>query len=246
MKKDKYAFITGANGGIGRAMVCSFAKEGYNIIANIRNENSDFYQFTSAIEKECDVEVRVLCFDLCDYESMRKEVRKLIKEKIIPEVLVNCAGKAGGNLLALTPISQIRDIFEVNLFAGMELTQLLINGMIRRKSGCIINMASFEGLRLYRGNSGYGVSKAAVIAWTQVMAKELGEFGVRVNAIAPGFVDTRMARNTNDEERNRIIDESGIRRMATPDEIAEAAVFLASDKASFITGEILRVDGGLI
>lgn len=128
----------------------------------------------------------------------------------------------------------------------MELAQLLIKPMIRKKRGSIVNIASFEGINLYPGNSAYGVSKAAVIAWTKVLAKEVGDFGIRVNAVAPGFVDTEMARHTGEQERNRMLENSAFKRLAEPGEIADAVYFLASDNASFITGEVMRVDGGMI
>ncbi len=241
-----YVFISGSNGGIGREMVRAFAGAGYNLVVNARQESEDFNKFMDDVRDEFEIDVVPSFFDVTDYESVKESIKQLYKSNINIEVLINCVGMAGGNLLAITPIATIREIFDVNLFSYMELTQLVMKGMIRRRRGCIINMASFEGIRLYPGNSGYGVSKAAVIAWTQVMAKELGDLGIRVNAIAPGFVDTRMARNTNDEERNRIIGESAIKRMADPKEISAVAVFLASEKASFISGEVVRVDGGMI
>lgn len=243
---NKTVMITGANGGIGRAMVSTFARSGYDVVANIRTDSDEFNMFIDELKKNAFVSIDKAIFDVTDSIAMKQSILDLKEKKIFIDVLVNCVGMAGGNLLAITPMSEIRKIFDVNLFSYMELTQWIARAMIRKKKGCIINMASFEGLRFYPGNSGYGVSKAAVIAWTQVMAKELGDYGIRVNAIAPGFVDTKMARNTPDEERNKIIEESAIKRMAKPEEIADTALFLASDKASFITGTVVRADGGMI
>ena len=143
-------------------------------------------------------------------------------------------------------MKEIRQIFDVNLFSYMELAQMLIKPMIRKKRGAIVNMASFEGINLYPGNSAYGVSKAAVIAWTKVLAREVGDFGIRVNAVAPGFVDTAMARHTEERERDKMMENSAFRRLAEPEEIAEVVYFLASDRASFITGAVLRADGGML
>ena len=238
--------VTGGNGGIGRAVIEKFAEKGYSIVAHTRRERAEFDECLEGLQKTYGVKTSKAIFDVTDSDAMKAEIRRLRSEKIEIDTLVNCAGVAGGNLLAITPLKEIRQIFDVNLFSYMELAQLLIKPMIRRKQGSIVNIASFEGINLYPGNSGYGVSKAAVIAWTKVLAKEVGDFGIRVNAVAPGFVDTQMARHTGEQERNRMLENNAFKRLAAPKEIADAVYFLASDNASFITGEVLRVDGGML
>lgn len=246
MPERKTVFVTGSTGGIGRSIVQAFARAGYNTVCHARENTEPLRALCADIEKEYGVSAYALAFDVTDAAAMKEGVRKLQKEKIAVDTLVNCAGMAGGNLLAITPMREIRKIFDVNLFAYMELAQLLIRQMIRRRSGNIINIASFEGITLYPGNSGYGVSKAAVIAWTKCLAKEVGDLGIRVNAIAPGFVETRMAHNTGDEEIEKILSNSAIKRLAEPEEIANVAVFLASEAASFVTGAVIRADGGML
>lgn len=244
--KKKTSLVTGSIGGIGRAMAQAFAAAGYNVVCHARKNTEELRELCEELSREHGVSAYPLAFDVTDSSAMKEAVRNLQKEKIAVDVLVNCAGVAGGNLLAITPMKEIRRIFDVNLFAYMELTQLLIKAMIHRRSGNIINIASFEGVNLYPGNSGYGVSKAAVIAWTKCLAKEVGEFGIRVNAIAPGFVETRMAHNTRQEEIDKVLQNSAIKRLAAPKEIADVAVFLASDASSFVTGTVLRADGGML
>lgn len=238
--------VTGSNGGIGRTITEKFAENGYHIVAHSRRNTEEIDGFLTNLQKKYGINTYKVIFDVTDSCAMKSEIKRIRKEKVEIDTLVNCAGVAGGNLLAITPMKEIRQIFGVNLFAYMELAQLLIKPMIRKKRGSIVNIASFEGINLYPGNSAYGVSKAAVIAWTKVLAKEVGDFGIRVNAVAPGFVDTEMARHTGEQERNRMLENSAFKRLAEPGEIADAVYFLASDNASFITGEVMRVDGGMI
>lgn len=238
--------VTGSNGGIGRAIIEKFAENGYDVVAHSRRDTTEFDNLLASLQKKYGIKTYKVLFDVTDSCAMKSEIRRVRNEKIEIDTLVNCAGVAGGNLLAITPMKEIRQIFDVNLFAYMELAQLLVKPMIRKKQGSIVNIASFEGINLYPGNSAYGVSKAAVIAWTKVLAKEVGDFGVRVNAVAPGFVDTEMARHTGEQERNKMLENSAFKRLAEPKEIADAVYFLASDNASFITGEVMRVDGGMI
>jgi len=224
--------VTGSNGGIGRTITEKFAENGYHIVAHSRRNTEEIDGFLTNLQKKYGINTYKVIFDVTDSCAMKSEIKRIRKEKVEIDTLVNCAGVAGGNLLAITPMKEIRQIFDVNLFAYMELAQLLIKPMIRKKRGSIVNIASFEGINLYPGNSAYGVSKAAVIALTKVLA--------------PGFVDTEMARHTGEQERNRMLENSAFKRLAEPGEIADAVYFLASDNASFITGEVMRVDGGMI
>lgn len=243
---NRTVLVTGSNGGIGKAIVEKFAENGYHIVAHTRRDTEQFDGFITSLQNKYGIKTDKVIFDVTDSCAMKSEIQRVRKEKIEIDTLVNCAGVAGGNLLAITPMKEIREIFNVNLFSYMELAQLLIKPMIRKKHGNIINIASFEGINMYPGNSAYGVSKAAVIAWTKTLAKEVGDFGIRINAVAPGFVDTKMAQNTGEKERNKMLENSAFRRLAEPKEIADVVYFLASDNASFITGEVIRVDGGMI
>ncbi len=241
---NKTVLITGSNGGIGRALVNIFAHNHYNIIAHELIDSDSHNGFLKSIEKECNITVRPVFFDLTDSVSMRSAVRELSKENIAIDVLVNCAGIAHGGLFQMTSIDMIRKVFDINFFSMLELTQLLIRPMVKRKSGCIINFSSISGLDSKAGNCAYGTSKAAVISWTKTLATELAPFGIRVNAIAPGLTDTNMAKQMEDKAGAAMISDSAMNRLGRPEEIANVALFLASDKASFVNGQVIRVDGG--
>jgi 3-oxoacyl-[acyl-carrier protein] reductase len=190
------------------------------------------------------IDVRPVFFDLSDTESMKVEVKKILGSGIRVDVLVNNAGLAHGGLFQMTPISKIREVFDVNFFAQLEMMQLLVRHMIRNQSGSIINVSSIAGIDLHAGNIAYGVSKTALIAATKTIAAEVGAHGVRVNAVAPGLTKTDMFDEMEVKARTQMIDQSSMKRLAEIFEIAKAIAFLASDSASFINGHVLRVDGG--
>ena len=242
--QNKTALITGTNRGIGKAMIEAFAANGANIYAHARKETPEFILYINSVSKQYGVEIVPIYFDMIDTDIMKTEINKLIKSKINIDILINNAGIAHGGLFTMTKIQTIREIFDINLFVHMELTQLIIRQMMKNKSGCIINMSSISGFDLKAGNSAYGVSKAAISAWTKTLAAEMGKYGIRINAIAPSLTDTDMASLMQKDASISMVQSSAMKRMAKPEEIADVAVFLSSDKSSFINGEVIRVDGG--
>ncbi len=244
MLKGKTVFITGTNRGLGKAFVEEFAKNGVNVIAHARKDSSEFRVLCSELEKKCGVKVMPLFFDLTDSAAMKSTVRELIASKIPIDVLVNNAGIAHGGLFQMTAMAKVREVFNVNLFAQMELTQHLFRYMIKGGGGSIVNIASISGLDLKVGNCAYGVSKAALIAFTKTLAAECGATGLRVNAICPGLAVTDMGAQMDERAGREMIARSAMNRLAKPEEIARVAVFLASDDASFVNGQIISVDGG--
>lgn len=239
----KTALITGTNRGIGRQILWEFARNGYRVIAHARKETEEHTAYIDAL-KEQGMDVIPIYFDMQDSIAMKGAIGKLYSDKIMIDVLVNNAGVAHGGLFAMTTTESIRKVFDVNLFSYMDLARLAMRGMMRQKSGAIINMASIAGLDLHEGNSAYGVSKAAVIAWTKTLACELAPYNIRVNAIAPGLTDTDMAKQMEEKAARQMLGESAMKRLAKPEEISKVALFLASDSASFINGQTIRVDGG--
>lgn len=238
--------ITGARRGIGRAAVEKFAQKQCNIWACSSGQNSDFEQDMAAMAEEYQVWIRPVYFDLSDEQSTKAGIRQILQEKLPIDVLVNCAGVASGGLMTMTPLSKLREVMEINFISQIHVTQLVAKAMMRQKCGAIVNIGSIGGIEAREGYLSYGSSKAALLWATRCISKELGAYGIRVNAVAPGLVDTNMGYYKSDDERQSLVDLSTMKRMGTPEEIADAIYFLASDEASFITGTTLCVEGGRI
>jgi 3-oxoacyl-[acyl-carrier protein] reductase len=244
--RGKNAIVTGANRGIGRAIVEAFAQGGAGIWAHARTDTPEFRADMRQIAEHHHVEIRPIFFDVSDSSAAKATVKEIGGSGFTVDVLVNNAGVAHGGLFQMTSMDTIRQVFEVNFFSVLQLTQSVVRLMQKKRSGSIINMASVAGLDLQSGNIAYGVSKAALIAATKTLAAELGGSGIRVNAIAPGLTDTDMAGLMEQEARQNMIARTALKRLALPKEIGSVAVFLASDMASFVTGHVLCADGGSI
>lgn len=244
MLEGKNAVITGARRGIGRAAVECFAGYGANIWACARKPDEAFEEDMAGLAKKHGVWIKPVYFDLADSAGLAAAVKGILSEKLPVDVLVNNAGMPYGGTLFTTPMAKLQEVFTVNFFAQIALMQYFGKYMLRKKSGSIVNIASVGGLEHNPGYLAYGSSKAALVWATRSCAKELAPHGVRVNAVAPGLVDTEMGAYRNPEELEKVLARTPAGRMGTPAEIAEAIAFLASGKASYITGEILSADGG--
>ncbi len=242
MKKN--VVITGASRGIGFATLLRFVKSGHNVWACAHHRNIEFEEKISALAKEHQVWIKPVYFDLSDEESLKDGIKRIIDEKLPIDVLVNNAGIPFGGLMTMTPISKLKEVFQVNYFSQVQIMQQVARRMMRQKSGCIVNVASVAGIETYSGYLAYGASKSAVVWTTKAVSKELGSYGIRVNAVAPGLTDTQMTDYKSDEESQKVVQRTALKRMGNPSEIANAIVFLASEEASFITGHVLVVDGG--
>ncbi|MDR3279823.1 MAG: SDR family oxidoreductase [Synergistaceae bacterium] len=245
MLKGKNVIITGTTRGIGRAMLDAFAQSGANIYAHARHETPEFVAYNRALSEKHGVEIWPVYFDMTDYAEMKAFVKRLMSDKRAIDAVVNNAGITHNALFQMTSPEALRTQFEVNFFSVFIFTQYMAKFMSRQKRGSIINIASTAGEDGNPGKSAYGASKAAIIAMTKSIASELGEIGIRANCIAPGITETEMLATMPPqivEESKRAAD---LRRGGLPSEIADAAVFLASDLSSYVTGQTIRVDGGL-
>lgn len=242
MLKDKITFVTGSNRGIGLSIVRKFAENGSTVYANARKSGSldvlqnENYESGSIIP---------IYFDATDRAQTREAFIKIKEEQGRLDCLVNNAGILVDTLITMLDRATLRNIYEVNVFAVFEMMSYASRMMSKQKSGAIINIASICGDEGgMRGQTAYSSSKGAVIALTKTAAKELGQFGVRVNSVAPGFIDTDMFRSGPRDIQKQLVDGVYLdRRVGLPDEVADLCVFLASDSSSYINGENIRVDG---
>lgn len=244
--KDKLAIITGCNRGIGLATLNTFAAQGASVIACIRTENPVFAQHCQALAATHGVAIEILPFDLTSADATKEAIGRIVGMRRRIDILVNNAGAASGSLFQMTTQRDLRQIFEINFFAQLQFTQSISRLMTRQRSGSIINLASVAGLIGEPGMTAYGASKAALIQATRTLASELGASCIRVNAIAPSITHTDMYDQMDPAARERLIAASALKRAAEPEEIANVALFLASDLSSYITGQVIRADGGIL
>lgn len=238
------AIITGSNRGIGLATLKKFAERGINVWACMRTRDIDLEKEFEQYSKEYQVWIRPVYFDMLDEAQIKDGVHMIMTQKESVDILVNNAGMPFGGLMLMTPMDKLHEVFQVNFFSQILMMQLVAKKMIRQKSGVIINLASAGGIEANPGYLAYGSSKSAIIWATKSIARELAEFGIRVNAVAPGLTDTGMGHYKSEDELKKTLARTPLGRMAEPEEIADAIYFLTSSSASYITGQILQVDGG--
>lgn len=244
--ENKTAVVTGCNRGIGKAILTRFAENGANVIAVVRKESETFSQYCDELEKKNDVKIHTVYADFLSEEEVQNAVKEIRKLKLPIDILVNNIGIANPlNILTMTKMETIHQAFQVNLFSALLLTQGIAKLMMRQKSGSVVyvsSSAAFDG----GSNIEYCASKGAINGAVKRLAIELGAFGIRVNAVAPGLTSTDMGNSMSEEDEAIALSMNVMKRKGEVGEIADSILFLASDMASFITGQILRVDGGLL
>ena len=237
----KTALITGCNRGIGKAILQSYIREGASVIACTRNVTDDLKSVYGTIGGTI-IPVKL---DLTDEESIKAGMKSVLDLKVPIDILINNAGIARFKPFMMTKMEDFKQMMQVNLYGPALITQYVLKNMVKQKNGSIINLSSISGLDANAGNAAYGASKAAVASLTRTLSKELAKANIRVNAIAPGYVATDMNSQISEDYLKKMTEHISFGRLANVDEIAKLAVFLGSDDSSYITGQVIRIDGGM-
>jgi 3-oxoacyl-[acyl-carrier protein] reductase len=242
---QRTAVITGCLKGIGRAVLDIFAENGANIFACCQYETEEFSNHIKKLSESNQVEIIPVYFDLLDEDSIKQAAKEIQRTKKPIDILVNNAGMTQDALFPMVTMEQMKKVFQVNYFSQVLFSQYIVKLMLKNSSGSIINISSISALDGNPGQLVYASSKAAIIAATKTMSAELAPKGIRVNAIAPGVIDTAMTEVVPKEIMDRQLIRSNLKRIGIPAEAANAILYLASDLSSFVTGQIIRVDGGI-
>ncbi len=237
------ALVTGASRGIGRAAAELLARQGARVVLAARNEEL-LGEVGEAI-RERGGEALPFALDLADHQSIPKAIRALPARFATVDILVNNAGITADNLLARMTLEQWQRVLDVNLTGAYALTRAIVRGMMRRRHGRVVSVSSVAGVLGNAGQANYAASKAGLIGFSKSLARELLSRGITVNVVAPGFIETDMTAALGDGAGQRFLEQHGLVRLGTVDDIAAAVLYLASDEASYVTGEVLSVSGGM-
>ena len=238
----KNIIITGASGGIGKEIVKTLAKKNTRLIVLYNTNSTEVESLKNNLEKSC--EIVIYKCNLTNAENIEKMVTHIIKNFKTIDALINCAGISKFQQIQDTTEQDYYEVMDTNLKSVVLLTALVSKNMISNKSGKIVNISSMWGTVGASMESLYSASKGAINALTLSLAKELGPSNITVNAICPGLIDTKMNKNLSKETINTIAEETPLGRIGKPKDVANLVEFLISEKASFITGQIITVDGG--
>ena len=245
MEDKQVVFVTGGSRGIGKAIALKFAENGYNVAINYVSDKTD----TQALENEFKnkgVECLIQKADVSKTDEVETLTKAIIEKFGRIDVLVNNAGITRDMLLIRMKEEDFDKVIEINLKGTFITTKAVVPYMMKKHNGRIINISSVVGVAGNAGQCNYSASKAGIIGFTKSVAKELASRNIRANAVAPGFIKTDMTDVLNDEQKNQINSQIPMKRMGTPEDIANAVYFLGSEESSYITGQVLNIDGGMI
>lgn len=242
---DKCALITGATRGIGKQIAITLAKQGYNIALNYRKENEELENTKKEIEK-IGVQVLAVKGDVANFENCENFVKQVIERFGQIDVLVNNAGITKDMLLMRMKKEDFEQVIDTNLVGTFNVTKNVVPYMMKARSGRIINISSVVGISGNAGQTNYSASKAGIIGFTKSLAKEIASRNILVNVVAPGFIETNMTDVLKDDVKQEIAKNIPLKRMGTTQDVANVVKFLASDDSSYITGQVINVDGGML
>ncbi|MGR3293041.1 MAG: 3-oxoacyl-[acyl-carrier-protein] reductase [Candidatus Scalindua sp.] len=241
---NKTAIVTGGTRGIGKAIVLELAKSGCNVAFNYSKSDDLANELVKEIEA-LGVKAMAKKADVSDFESAKDMIKEVKEEFGQIDILVNNAGITRDKLLALMKEDDWDDVMNINLKSVYNFSKAVIMTMIKQKNGKILNITSVSGIAGVAGQTNYSASKAGMIGFTKALAKEVGKAKINVNAIACGFIETDMTSELPEEYKKKMTDMTALKRFGTTGDVAKVAKFLLSDDASYITGQVLSLDGGL-
>ncbi len=243
---ERVAVVTGASRGIGFATAEALLRAGSSVVLNARKDTDEAVAAFARLEADHPGRTSVVFGSIAESATASAIGQHVMSKYKRLDALVNNAGVLRDRLIGMIPDAEMAEVFDVNVFGLLRLTQVAARIMTRRKSGSIINVASIVGRRGNVGELVYAASKAAVIGATYSAAKELAPMNIRVNAVAPGLIETALLQHVPENDRRRIESSIAMRRIGSPDDVARTILFLASDLSGYITGQVIGVDGGLV
>ncbi len=243
--EGKNVVVTGTAKGMGRQMIETFAENGANVIAHARTETEEHRMLCKELEEKNNVQVIPLYFDMRDTGAMKDAIKTIRETKLPIDGLVNNAGITYNSLFQMTNMEELRNQMEVNFFAPFLFTQYISKIMVRNKKGSIVSVSSSAALDGNSGKAAYGASKAALLTMTMCISEELAATGIRANVICPGVTATDMLSTMPDYIMDIQKEATFLKKVGTPADIANTALYLLSDYSSYITGQVIRVDGGV-
>ena len=245
MEDNKTVFVTGGSRGIGKEVALKFAENGYNVVINYVSSKTNVEELKSEFESK-GVKTLIMQADVTDKEAIDEVVKKAIEEFGSIDVLVNNAGITRDNLLMRMSEEEFDKVIEINLKGTYIVTKAVTKYMMKKRKGSIINLSSVVGVAGNAGQCNYSASKAGIIGFTKSVAKELASRNIRSNAVAPGFIETDMTAVLSDEVKESIHNQIPLKRMGTAKEVANLIYFLGSEESSYITGQVINIDGGMV
>ena len=245
MGENKVVLVTGAARGIGKQIVITLAKAGYDVSVNYRTKSDELDELKSEIESE-GVRCALVQGDVANFDEAEKMVKETVEQLGKIDVLVNNAGITKDGLLMRMGKEDFEKVIDINLVGTFNVTRNVIPYMIKQKSGRIISISSVVGVAGNAGQTNYSASKAGIIGFTKSLAKEVASRNILVNAVAPGFIATDMTSVLSDSVKENINNQIPLRKMGTAEDVAKVVKFLASEDSSYVTGQVINVDGGMV